>query len=190
MPKRSLRQLLLAERKALSAAESRSASHLVQRKFTASEEFTGARVLALYAAVHNEVDTTEVMREALASGKVLLYPAVCGGGLVFRRISDPAELRQGAFGIMEPDTTCEALAPQEIDIIVVPGVAFDVSGKRIGYGKGYYDRVLHSLEGEGKLMGFCYDFQLLDEIVGEPHDVKMDLIITEKRVVRPRASNI
>ncbi|KAF0217546.1 MAG: 5-formyltetrahydrofolate [Geobacteraceae bacterium] len=190
MPKRSLRQLLLAKRKALSPAEIMGGSHAVQRKFIALEEFAAARVVALYAAVHNEVDTKEVMREALASAKVLIYPAVCGEGLVFRRISGQAELRLGAFGIMEPDTACEELVPQEADIIVVPGVAFDIGGKRIGYGKGYYDRALHRLEGEGKLVGFCFDFQLVEEIMGEPHDVKMDMIITEKRVVRPRASNI
>jgi 5-formyltetrahydrofolate cyclo-ligase len=80
--------------------------------------------------------------------------------------------------------------PQNADLIVVPGIAFDVMGRRIGYGKGYYDRALHDLEGEGKLVGFCYDFQLVDEIIGEPHDVTMDMIITDKRVVRLRASNI
>ena len=70
--------------------------------------------------------------------------------------------------------------------IVIPGIAFDMTGKRIGYGKGYYDRTLHHLEGEGKLVGFCYDFQLVDAIAGEPHDVLMDLLITDKRVIRPR----
>ena len=81
---------------------------------------------------------------------------------------------------------CDAYDPCEADLIVLPGVAFDTKGKRIGYGKGYYDKALHSLEGQGKLIGFCYDFQLVDDIAGEPHDVKMDLLITEKRVVCPR----
>jgi 5-formyltetrahydrofolate cyclo-ligase len=67
---------------------------------------------------------------------------------------------------------------------VVPGVAFDRSGRRIGYGKGYYDKTLHVLEGSGRLVAFCYDFQLFEEIVGEPHDVTMDIIVTETTVVR------
>lgn len=177
---------MLAKRKALSVAEAMAASRQVQRKFVASEAFAAARVLALYAAIHNEVDTQEVMGAALASGKEVLFPAVCLDQLVFRRISGWAALRPGAFGIMEPDASSAVLAPQEADIVVIPGVAFDVGGKRIGYGKGYYDRALHVLEGKGKLVGFCYDFQLVEEIAGEPHDVKMDLIITEKRVVYPR----
>lgn len=182
--------MMLAKRKALSPEEVRSGSHAVQRKFIATEEFAGARVIALYAAIHSEVDTSEVLREALASAREVLYPVVCGEELVFRRILGADEWRAGAFGIMEPGPACEGVLPQKADLIVVPGVAFDLMGRRIGFGKGYYDRALHSLEGEGKLVGFCYDFQLVDEIKGEPHDVTMDMVITEKRVVRLRASNI
>jgi 5-formyltetrahydrofolate cyclo-ligase len=73
----------------------------------------------------------------------------------------------------------------EADVVVLPGIAFDLKGHRIGYGKGYYDKTLHRLEGQGRLVGLCYDFQLVEMITGEPHDVKMDLIISEKRIVRP-----
>ena len=181
---------MLAKRKALSPEEVRSGSHTVQQKFIAMEEFAGARVIALYAAIHREVDTSEVLREALATAKGVLYPVVCGEELVFRRILETDEWRTGAFGIMEPGPACEGVLPQKADLIVVPGVAFDLMGRRVGFGKGYYDRALHSLEGKGRLVGFCYDFQLVDEIRGEPHDVTMDIVITEKRVVRLRASNI
>lgn len=186
MPKRSLRQQLLAHRRTLSAAACSSASRLVQEAFVNSAEFAGARVVALYAAIHNEVDTTDVLQAALAVAKEVLYPVVAGEELLFRRVTTPAALLPGAFGIPEPAADCAVYPPAAADIIVVPGVAFDVSGRRIGYGKGYYDRALHRLEGEGRLVGFCYDFQLLDEIVGEPHDVRLDMIITETRVVRPR----
>jgi 5-formyltetrahydrofolate cyclo-ligase len=186
MPKQKLRQSILARRRTLAASEVRVASLLIQQAFIASAEFVNARVMALYAPIHNEVDTAEVFIEALAAIKTVLYPAVSGDGLRFRRVIAPEQLQKGTFGILEPDASCDAYDPCEADLIVLPGVAFDTKGKRIGYGKGYYDKALHSLEGRGKLIGFCYDFQLVDDIAGEPHDVKMDLLITEKRVVCPR----
>lgn len=149
-------------------------------------EFAEARVVALYAPIHNEVDTAEVMQVALASTKIVLFPAVCHKGLEFRRITSPSVLRRGAFNILEPDETCPVHSPEEADLIVVPGVTFDVCGRRIGYGKGYYDKSLHQLEGKGKMVGFCYDFQLVGEIAEEPHDVKMDMIITERRTINLR----
>jgi 5-formyltetrahydrofolate cyclo-ligase len=181
---------MLARRRALPVTAGRSASRFVQQAFIKTVEFTEARVVALYAPIHNEVETAQVLDAAVASAKVVLFPAVCPGGLEFRRISNPAIMRRGPFGIPEPDAACPVHSPEEADLIVVPGVAFDISGRRIGYGKGYYDKSLHRLEGKGRLVGFCYDFQLMEEIEGEPHDVKMDLIITERRVIRPGINHI
>jgi len=186
MPKQGLRQAILAERRALSVSEVTELSHLVQQAFITTGEFAKARVVAIYAPIHNEVDTSEVMNTALMSAKVLLFPAVCHNGLELRSISVPGELHKGAFGIPEPAAECPVHSPGEADLIVIPGIAFDICGIRIGYGKGYYDRTLHHLEGKGKLVGFCYDFQLLERIAGEPHDVRMDMIITERRIIRLR----
>lgn len=86
---------------------------------------------------------------------------------------------------MQPSAGCAATDPARISLIVVPGVGFDLSGQRIGYGKGYYDRVLHRLEGKGKLTALCYEFQLVDSLAGEQHDVNMDRIITERRIITP-----
>jgi len=178
--------MMLARRRTLPVTAVRSASGLVQQALIETGEFAEARVVALYAPIHHEVETARALHAALASAKMVLFPAVCPGGLEFRRISNPAALRRGPFGIPEPDAACPVHSPEEADLIVVPGVAFDLGGRRIGYGKGYYDNALHRLEGKGRLVGFCYDFQLVEEIAGEPHDVKMDLIITERRVIRPR----
>jgi len=154
----------------------------LQRRFLALPEFELAEVIALYAPIHHEVETGIVAGEALSAGKALLYPAVLGDDMEFRRVASLGELVPGRFGIPEP--TGEPVDPNGADVIVVPGVAFDLLGMRIGYGKGYYDRSLHRMERSGRLVGFCYEFQLLEEIVGEPHDVTMDLIVTEHRVVR------
>ncbi len=177
---------MLATRKNLSATEAMAASFAIQKAFVATPEFRAARRVGLYAPVQNEVDTAAVLTEALASSRVVAYPVVRGEHLEFRHVLAKCMLSKGAFGIPEPTDACEAIDPWGIDLIVVPGIAFDLTGKRIGYGKGYYDRTLHQLEGKGKLVGFCYDFQLVETIAGEPHDVMMDLLITEKRVIRPR----
>lgn len=176
---------MLNRRKSLSDEEIRSAGFRAQQAFMASPEFSVARVLALYSPIHGEVDTSEVLRTALKEGKIVLYPVVCGDGLRFIRVTDPDGLRKGAFGIPEPCLSGEAFPLDRTDVFVIPGVAFDLSGRRIGYGKGFYDRALHQFEGRGRLIGFCYDFQVVEEIAGEPHDVAIDVIVTDRRVIRP-----
>jgi 5-formyltetrahydrofolate cyclo-ligase len=182
MPKRALRTGMLLKRQELTPHQVSAQSAELQRNFLALPEFRRAEVIALYAPVHREVQTDLVAIEALSAEKTLLYPAVAGSDLDFRQVSALTELVPGKFNIPEP--TGESLPVVDADVIVVPGVAFDLSGRRIGYGKGFYDRALHTLEGTGRLVGFCYDFQLVEEIVGEPHDVTMDVIVTELRVVR------
>jgi 5-formyltetrahydrofolate cyclo-ligase len=182
MPKRTIRAASLARRRALTPQQVSAQSLALQQNFMQLAEFQDASVLALYAPIHHEVETALVANEALAAGKSLLYPAVVGDNLEFRRIAELSALIPGRFGIPEPQG--ESFSPGAADLIVVPGVAFDLSGRRIGYGKGFYDRALHRLEGRGKLVAFCYEFQLADEIIGEPHDVTMDLVVTELRVVR------
>jgi 5-formyltetrahydrofolate cyclo-ligase len=176
---------MLEHRRSLSEQEFRSTSLLIQRTFLETEEYRQARIVVVYASIHNEVDTEMVVQTALDSGKKVAFPAVVGHELIFRQVKTGSSMKSGAFGIMEPCPDCRVFMPDEVDVFLLPGIAFDLKGDRIGYGKGYYDKTLHRLEDKGKLVGLCYDFQLVDEIVAEPHDVKVDLIITEKRVVRP-----
>ena len=185
MPKRTLRQQILARRKALSHDHWCVASRLAQLQLVSLEEFKQATCIALYAPTHNETDTIEILALALAAGKRVLYPAVCHDGMVFRQVEGIAGLAEGRFGILEPcDIGCDHQA-DEPDLIVVPGVAFDLSGHRIGYGKGFYDRFLQHPGRRGHLIGLCHDFQLIDgAIVAEGHDIRMELIVTDQRVVR------
>lgn len=185
MPKSILRKALLARRLALSPAEQSAASDLVQNVFLATPEYLAAGSVAIYCAVKNEVSTERIMDHALLTGKTLYLPAVEGDGMHFRRVVALKDLVAGQFGIMQPALDCPAAEPEEIDLIVIPGVGFDLSGQRIGYGKGCYDRALHQIEGEGKLTALCFDFQLVDSLAGEQHDVNMDRIITERRIITP-----
>jgi len=184
MPKSSIRRKMLAHRRSLSEDEFRRASLSIQRLFLETPEYLNARGIVVYSPIYKEVDTEMIIHEALTCGKRVALPAVVHHGLVFREVSEISSLKRGAFGIMEPAGSSRLVQLAEVDIFVLPGVAFDLTGHRVGYGKGYYDRTLHRIEGQGRLVGLCHDFQLLDRIAGEPHDVKMDLIISEKRIIR------
>jgi 5-formyltetrahydrofolate cyclo-ligase len=147
-------------------------------------EFISAGIVALYAPVHNEIETSLLFDKALEAGKTVLFPAIGLNGLEFRRVTSAAELLPGKYGIQEPSPGCELYHPVAVDFFLVPGVAFDLSCRRVGYGKGYYDKALHEFEGSGRLAGFCYDFQVMDEIPAAPHDVQMDMVITDRRMIR------
>jgi 5-formyltetrahydrofolate cyclo-ligase len=185
MPKIKLRRIMLEKRKKLSSEERRNASFHIQQSLLESEVYVKAKHLVLYSSIHNEVDSSLVMNDALTSGRKVFLPVVADMGLIFREVKETTALQKGAFGIMEPPASNSVISPEKVDLIVVPGIAFDLQGHRVGYGKGYYDKALHSLEKQGKLIAVCYDFQLVDEIAGEPHDVMVDMMITEKRIVRP-----
>ena len=185
MPKDAARKSMLAQRRALLPAQVQALSALAQQQLLALPVFRQAQSVALYAPIHGEVATDLLCEQALAAGKAVLFPVALPHGLVFRQICNLAALVPGAFGIPEPVADAPAWEPASIDLVVVPGVAFDRHGRRIGYGKGYYDRTLHTLEGSGRLIGLCYDFQLLDEIVEIHHDVRMDGVVTEHRVLSP-----
>jgi 5-formyltetrahydrofolate cyclo-ligase len=185
MPKRSLRTRLLAERRALGLEQWLVSSQAAQRNLLALDEYARAGSIALYAAARNEVDTSLILADAFASGKRVLYPAVCGAHMVLRRIETVEALQEGAFGILEPCPTGDEHQADEPDLILVPGVAFDETGHRLGHGKGFYDRFLHHPGRTAHLVGLCHDFQLLAEPLPiDPHDIPMELLVTDQRVIR------
>lgn len=184
MPKRSLRQQILARRRALTPEQWLESSRLAQRRLLSLEQFIQADCIALYAPAHNETDTAGILEAAFSAGKRVLYPAVCGERMVFRQVEGLRSLTQGSFGILEPCPTGIDHHADEADLIVVPGVAFDLSGHRIGYGKGYYDRFLQHPGRKAHLVGLCHDFQLIEgAIPAEGHDVRMEIIVTDLCIV-------
>jgi len=184
MPKWPFRQQILARRRALSHDQWLASSRSAQQLLISLEEFSGANCIALYAPAHKETDTAEILEAAFAAGKRVLYPAVCGERMVFRQVEGLRSLAEGSFGILEPCPTGVDHHADEPDLIVVPGVAFDLNGHRIGYGKGYYDRFLQHPGRKAHLVGLCHDFQLIDgAIPAEEHDIRMELIVTDRRII-------
>lgn len=140
--------------------------------------FQQASCIALYHAIPGEVQTAGLI-EKWYRKKRLLLPLIKGNDLQLLLYAGKESLKTGVFGILEPSEDCEAVPESEIDLIIVPGVAFDRQHNRLGRGKGFYDRLLSTLD--VPKIGICYDFQLKDQIPAEPFDRKMDLIITEKK---------
>lgn len=178
MPKRSIRARLLAERKSYPLAACVEQSLMVQQRFLQSPQYRNAACLALYSSIHNEVQTEEVARSAIAAGKSLVYPRIKGEHLEFVLVPALTELAAGTYGVLEPQGR-ELVPVAALDVIVVPGVAFDRDGHRLGYGRGFYDRVLAGCREGCAKVGFAYDFQLVAALPAAQHDRKLSMLVTE-----------
>jgi len=140
-----------------------------------SERVREARTIMAYYPLPDEVDIRRLLDELVADGKTVLLPKVTGDdAMELRRYTCPDDLCEGAFHILEPGG--EPFTDySSIDIILVPGVAFDASGRRLGRGRGYYDRFLSSHV--CKLIGVCFDFQKVAEVPADLYDVPVDEVI-------------
>jgi 5-formyltetrahydrofolate cyclo-ligase len=147
--------------------------------------FQQAGVLALYSPVRNEVETAGLLNAALAAGKTVCYPCVTGDDLNFYPVHGPADLHPGCFGIREPEVKMGRIDPATLDFLLVPGVAFDRSGYRLGYGRGYFDRFLTVNRLAAVTVGFCFDFQIVEKLPSEAHDQSVALLVSEKRIYSP-----
>ncbi|HWI61198.1 MAG TPA: 5-formyltetrahydrofolate cyclo-ligase [Symbiobacteriaceae bacterium] len=181
MEKADLRKVLMKRREALAPAERERLSAAAQAALIGSPAFAQARAVLIYIAFRGEVETDLIATAAVAAGKRLALPRVVREprGLVLHEYSGRREtLAAGAYGILEPRPEWPVMAPDEVDLVVVPGVAFDEHGGRLGYGGGYYDRLLPVLQG-ATLVGLAYQFQVVDGLPRDPHDVPVDGVATE-----------
>ena len=161
----------------------------VQRRFLRSSFFSSSGRLALYSSFSNEVLTDEIFQKADEQGKEVYYPRVIKGvtsHLAFFRVAHLKELKPGSYEIPEPEEKEVRVGASTFDLVVVPGVAFDSTGVRVGFGKGYYDKALAGLK--CPVVALAYDFQVADELIpSEPHDVRVSAVVTEKRIIRTSA---
>lgn len=184
--KQAYREEILARRLRLSFEEVFEKSLIIQKRFLSIKEYRVARRIAIYASFKNEVITDEVFANAAGAGKEVFYPGVIPdkGCLIFKKVESKDDLTTGAYNILEPVRSRRIEPVTYFDIVVVPGVVFGLDGNRIGYGKGYYDMTLKDYKGSGLIVGFAYEMQVLPEIPCLPHDVGVDMLITEERVIR------
>ena len=175
--KKELRKEIRARKRDIPVDELREMSRLLCKRLLANERLGNASTVMMYYPLSDEVDVTPVIEQLAESGKTVVLPQVTGEAeMVLRRYTGKADLREGAFGIMEP---CGELFTdyEAIDVAIIPGMAFDRHGNRLGRGKGYYDRFLPLLPTRVYKIGVCFPFQLLDDIPMEEHDKRVNLIV-------------
>jgi len=185
--KHQLRSLMKKMRKEHSPLERKEKSGAICRRLAESAKFRQAKTILFYYPKADEVDARAAIAAALGQEKTVCLPctdrktgtitACAISGLDGRK-----DLEKAAFGIPEPKKDGrKTVAPKKIDVIVVPGIAFDLHGDRVGHGLGYYDKFLAAAKGASKI-AIAFDFQVVDEkIVCDSHDARVDEIITEKR---------
>lgn len=177
--KEELRKRMLQLRNSLSTEEIKEKGGIIKSRLFSLPEYKNRTAIAFYLSISGEVDTRSMIAESIKNGKKILVP-VTNDEIEFVRFTSFDDLRPAKFNVPEPQKKISAdVFP---DIVITPGVAFDIHLHRLGYGKGYYDRLFNNIK--CIKVGLCYDFQIVDKIPKDIHDKKLDIIITEKRVIR------
>jgi 5-formyltetrahydrofolate cyclo-ligase len=177
---------MLKRRSALLPDQVALMSHQAQQRLVATALYGAARSLALYSPIRNEIATNDIFTLASRQGKQVYYPRVAGAFLHFVQISNLEQLVPGSFGLLEPAADLET-SRHVPELILVPGVAFDRCGHRLGYGRGFYDRYLACCSDQIVRVGFAYSFQLCDALPAGNHDQPLDALVTDTQTITWRS---
>lgn len=190
MPKKTCRQTILARCQSLSKDSRRSANGAVYDRLIVLPEFVEAKTLFAYSNIGHEPDTQPILQLAIKSGKALILPRVdqtnqqmilCSINCLLPR--PDGDLVPGYKGILEPAVDCAAADEESIDVVIVPGIAFDRQGRRLGRGAGYYDRWLTSHPRACRI-SVIFDEQLVNAVPVDDHDQPVDILITPTQTIR------
>ncbi|MDH3199302.1 MAG: 5-formyltetrahydrofolate cyclo-ligase [Myxococcales bacterium] len=179
--KAELRKRMRSVRGALpvSACETRSAE--IAKRVVGLEGFESAKTILAFSSIRCEVRTQAIMQAAWTAGKQVALPRVVENDLHLHRIGVDTELVEGAFGVPEPPEEAPRISTETVDFAIVPALAVDLRGYRIGYGGGYYDRLLPLLK-NAQSCALAFDFQLIAEVPELPIDIPVDIVVTDQRV--------
>jgi len=181
-----LRREVGARLKAMPPAQRATASGRACALLEQQSVWKKAGLIFFYAPLPEELDIWPLVGDSLAAGKVVALPRFDPGTqrYVACQIQDIArDLSAGQYGIREPGGHCVAVPPNRLDLALVPGVAFDLEGRRLGRGKGFYDQMLASVR--GTTCGVGFDEQIVDTVPVEPHDIHLNCILTPTRWIEP-----
>jgi len=175
-----------ARRTALNSEQRARHREAAVARVLADPAYQSAQVVCCYASFGDELDTSSLRAAVLASDKTLLLPRVESRTTISLRVVKAEDvLAPNRLGIMEPLATAPRLPVDEVDLFVVPGLAFDAQGQRLGYGGGYYDRLLTQARPNACLMGLAFSIQILPQVPQDPFDVCMTVVVTEAKTLRP-----
>jgi 5-formyltetrahydrofolate cyclo-ligase len=188
--KEEARRIARARLRSLSEAERASAGARIAERVWSVPEIATARTLLLYASLPEEVPTDEIAREAHRRGVVVTYPRCLPATreMALHRLAGLHELRSGSYGIREPDPACPILDVGEIDAVLVPGLAWDRAGGRLGRGAGYYDRLFARPDFRAFRCGLFFAAQELPRLPTDPWDAPLDAVLTERGLWRTAAA--
>jgi 5-formyltetrahydrofolate cyclo-ligase len=190
--KKRLREKLLKRRDSIPPELKSCKEAAIEKKLFDLEAFNESRSILMYVSFRSEVDTRNYLDDILRSGKRLVLPVVDARHNILKlyEVKDTSELAPGYMGIPEPEIReNRRVTLKDIDLVVIPGTGFDANGNRLGYGGGYYDRLL-SYESKQlaevehiPTIALAFEEQIGDDIPAEPHDIKVDMIITDERLI-------
>lgn len=178
MTKQAIRSKILIKLSNQKEEDRKRKSKSIQRKLFAARVFRKARLVMFYIPLRGEVDTHDMIKAAQKLGKKVVVP-VCQKHTIDLRpclLDAPVQLKRGPYGVYEP-VVAQYVPLSLVDLVVVPGVAFDAKGNRLGRGKGFYDRFLKKTPATTTFVGLAYDFQVLPSIPTQPHDVSVHRVI-------------
>lgn len=176
-----MRKKFLSKRRGLSREFIQNRSNEICDRFTCLQAYLKAVNVAVYYPFNNEVDTQGLFNKIKESGKNCYFPKVAESGIDFHKIDRLSELETGSFGIQEPGVSAPIADVEDLDILVVPGLCFDHSGSRLGYGKGFYDKALSNVP-SSKIYGFCFSFQIIDDVPSEEYDKRVGYLVSEDKL--------
>ena len=184
MNKNDIRNLLKNKRLNLSKDEVLAKSRQIKKRLYRIDEFKKAKNILFYISYDGEVFTHDVIKEAFFD-KIVVVPISNKKdySLILSKLNSFKDLEEGPYGILEPKKErIKEISIDEIDLIIVPGIAYDINGNRIGHGKGYYDRLLKNTN--AIIVALAFEFQIMENIPTDEHDKPVDIIITEKRIIK------
>ena len=187
MNKEEIRRNILKKRLSLSSKDIRDKSHQVFLNLAEAVEYRNSQNIMFYVATRSEVQTEEMIKTSIKMGKNIFVPIILTDctNLAPSKIYDfDNELEKGKKGILEPKREYYRLSPPEdMDLIIIPGVAFDLKGNRIGRGFGYYDNFLRKIRTSTKIIALAFEMQIIEKIPNDKNDIPVHKIITEKRSI-------
>ena len=183
MNKKELRAQLLDTRKNISEEDRNKKSKIIIDKLMSTVEYKNANTIMAFASFGTEVNTHDFIKTSLASGKRIILPITINEdrSLFLQEIKSFDELKKGTYGILEPEMK-ENFDRSKLDLVIVPGVAFDHRGYRMGYGGGYYDRFLSSLDKRTKIVAINFEELYVYRVIISRFDMKVPVLITDRKI--------
>ena len=183
--KKQMRSVVLARRDAMTPSAKAAASREIVDRLCALTSYQSASVVLTYMGFGSEIETQPLLERALADGKMVVLPRVdkTSQALVLHSVDGMAALHSSKWGILEPAYSAPIVAIEEVSFVLLPGVAFDRTGNRLGYGRGYYDKLLMRADPTLVRVAAGFSCQIVDKVPVGPFDQKIDTLITENEMI-------